>query len=370
MKIVADDRIPFLRGVFENYAEVVYLPGAKISPDDLRDADALIVRTRTRCDEKLLKNSRVRCVATATIGFDHVDSAALDKLGIAWSNAPGCNAASVKNYIASEFASSGAGLRGRTLGIIGVGHVGKLVAEAGEAFGMKLLLNDPPRAEKEGRDGFVELSELLADSDIVTLHVPLERGGKYPTVNLADREFFAAMKPGAWFYNSCRGEAVDASAFLDAKHSGRIGRALMDVWPGEPDIAPSLLNAVETGTPHIAGYSVDGKANGTAAAVRFVAAQLGIEPLYDFKVKELPLPVFASAIFIPPGTDAYEAVRLAVLHTYDVSKDAAMLRNAPGEFEMLRGSYWKRREFSAYTVYDAPDEARENLLKLGFKLQE
>lgn len=369
MKIVADDRIPFLRGVLEPFAEVVYLPGAKIGAADAAAADALIVRTRTACNGALLRGSQVRAVATATIGFDHIAPTELAELGIAWSNAPGCNAGSVKNYIAAAFAASGSDLRGKTLGIVGVGNVGKLVAEVGEAFGMRVLLNDPPRAEVEGQDKFTPLPELLAQSDVVTLHVPLEKAGKYPTWHLADKEFFDRMKPGAWFFNSCRGEAVDAEAFLAAKHAGKITAALMDVWPGEPDIAPELLAAVEFATPHIAGYSVDGKANGTAAAVRFVAKVLNIPELQHFTVAELPPPVFAPEIVLPEGISAYEALTCAIKHAYDLNLDISALRNAPQEFEKLRGSYWKRREFAAYTVVNAPADAVPGLKKLGFNLR-
>lgn len=368
MKIVADDRIPFLRGVLEPFAEVVYLPGARIAPADVADADALIVRTRTRCDAALLRGSRVRSVATATIGFDHLDTAALDALGIAWSNAPGCNARSVQNYIASALAATGTSLRGRTLGVVGVGHVGTLVAAAGEALGMRVLRNDPPRAEAEGAAGFVELPELLAASDIVTLHVPLERGGRHPTVHLANREFFRGMRPGAWFFNSCRGEAVEPDAFLEAKRSGRVALALMDVWPGEPAIDPELLAAVDFATPHIAGYSVDGKANGTAAAVRFTAKTLGIPERIGFTVAELPPPVYAPEIVIAPGASPDEAVRQAILHAYDIRRDTEALRADPGAFEQLRGSYWKRREFPAYTVIGAPPEAEKALKILGFAI--
>lgn len=369
MKIVADDKIPFLRGVFEPFAEVVYRPGAAIAPADTADADALIVRTRTRCGAALLGASRVRCVATATIGFDHIDVPALAARGIAWSNAPGCNAESVKNYIVSALLSFGVDPRDRTLGVIGVGQVGRRVAAAGAALGMRVLLNDPPRAEREGAAQFTELADLLANSDVVTLHVPLERGGRHPTVHLADGAFFRQMKRGAWFFNSCRGEAVDPAAFLAARREGRIALALMDVWPGEPDIAPELLAAVEIATAHIAGYSVDGKANGTAAAVRFVAGRLGIAELTDFTVRDLPPPVYPPEIVIPPGTDTLAAVRTAVLHAYDVRRDAAALRCAPGDFEQLRGTYWKRREFSAYTVFGAPPEAAEALRDLGFQVR-
>ena len=368
MKIIADDRIPFLRGVFEPFAEVVYLPGKKITPADVADADALIVRTRTRCDKNLLQNSTVRFVATATIGFDHIAADELAQLGICWSNAPGCNAVSVKNYIASALAAMDMPLAGKTMGIVGVGHVGSKVAVAAEAFGMKVLLNDPPRAEKEGDAGFVSLDEVLEKSDIVTLHVPLESGGKYPTVNLADDAFFRKMQPGAWFFNSCRGEAVDKAAFLAAVNSGKLGGSLMDVWPGEPDIGSELINAVNFGTPHIAGYSADGKANGTAASVRYIAGKLGINELLDWKPANLPEPVFPENIDLAGITSAAEAVKSAVLHVYDIRNDVRSLRNDPESFEALRGNYWIRREFSAYTVYNAPAGAEKALRMLDFNI--
>ena len=367
MKIVADDKIPYLRGVFEKFAEVVYLPGKSITPADVADADALIVRTRTRCNKALLGNSNVRFVATATIGFDHINSAELAECGIKWSNAPGCNADSVKNYISSALVASGMDLCGRTIGIVGVGHVGSRVAVAAKALGMNVLLNDPPRAEKEGADGFVELDELLAKSDIVTLHVPLERSGKYPTINMADREFFRKMRDGSCFFNSCRGEVVDEMALIHARKTGKISFALMDVWPNEPDLHKELLDSVDFGTPHIAGYSADGKANGTAAAVQFVARELGIGELLSWRPEKLPEPVYEKVIDLSGVNSSCEALRKAVLHAYDIRKDCDALRNAPDDFEMLRGSYWVRREFSAYTVINAPSEIRENLNQLGFK---
>ncbi|MBE6355837.1 MAG: 4-phosphoerythronate dehydrogenase [Lentisphaerae bacterium] len=368
MKIVADDRIPFLRGVFEPFARVTYLPGKQISPADIVDADALIVRTRTRCDRALLQGSAVRFVATATIGFDHISVNDLQDLGIEWSNAPGCNAVSVKNYIASALAAMDMPLAGKTMGIVGVGHVGSRVAKAAEAFGMNVLLNDPPRAEKEGTAGFVPLDEVLAKSDIVTLHVPLESGGKYPTVNLADREFFRKMRSGAWFFNSCRGEAVDRNAFLCAAAAGKLGGALMDVWPGEPDMGQELIDAVRFGTPHIAGYSADGKANGTSAAVRYIAGKLGISELLNWKAAGIPDSVFSKDIDLAGVTSVDAALRSAVLHAYDIRRDAEALRNDPGAFEALRGSYWVRREFSAYTVHNAPAQAEKALRMLDFNI--
>ena len=368
MKIVADDKIPYLKGVFEPYAEVVYLPGGRISSADVVDADALITRTRTRCDKALLENSQVKIVATATIGIDHLNTAELDEMGILWRNAPGCNADSVKNYIASALASLDKDLSGRTLGIIGVGHVGKKISEVGKAFNMNVLLNDPPRADSEGDSAFTVLDELLAKSDIVTLHVPLESAGKYPTLNMADESFFSKMKPGSYFFNSCRGEVMDKAAFITAGKSGKIAGALIDVWPDEPDLDPALLAAVEIGTPHIAGYSREGKANGTTASVRAVAEVFDIVPLKNFQLPALPPPVFPEIIELDNTLPVWQQLSRAVLHVYDVRRDSAELKAAPEQFESLRGSYWNRREFSAYTVKNASFEAKKSLELLGFKI--
>lgn len=369
MKIIADDKIPFLRGVFEPFAQVVYLPGKAISHADAADADAMIVRTRTKCGKALLKNSKVRFVATATIGFDHIAGDELDECGIKWCNAPGCNAVSVKNFIASALAVMPGSLRGKVMGIVGVGHVGSRVADVAKAFGMKVLLNDPPRAEREGDAGFTGLDDLLAASDIVSLHVPLEKGGRYPTVNMADENFFRQMKKGAWFFNSCRGEAVDEKAFVEAKKSGKLGGALMDVWPGEPDMSAELFDAVDIGTPHIAGYSADGKANGTAAAVRFIASCLGIAELEKWRPEILPEPVYDPVIDLAGVENAEDALKKAVLHAYDIRKDVDALRYDPAAFESLRGNYWVRREFSAYKVINFPETARSALQMLDFNVE-
>ena len=368
MKIVADDKIPYLKGVFEPFAEVLYLPGGKITPADVADADALITRTRTRCGKALLEHSQVKIVASATIGIDHLNTAELDELGIAWRNAPGCNADSVKNYIASALASLDRDLSGMTLGIIGVGHVGKKIADVGRAFNMNLLLNDPPRAEAEGSSSFTPLDELLASSDIVTLHVPLEISSKYPTLNMADANFFAKMKPGAYFFNSCRGEVMDKAAFIAAKTSGKISGALIDVWPDEPDLDSELLAAVEIATPHIAGYSREGKANGTAASVRSVAEFLNIPQLKDFQLPALPAPLFPEIIELDSALPAWQQLSRAILHVYDVRHDAAELQAAPSQFEALRGNYWNRREFSAYTVKNPSPHIKNALQLLGFNI--
>lgn len=368
MKIVADDKIPYLKGVFEPYADTLYLPGGKITAAELSDADVLITRTRTRCDRKLLAGTPVKLVTTATIGIDHLNTAELDALNIKWCNAPGCNAVSVKNYISAALAQLDLDLTGKTLGIIGVGHVGKQIADAGRAFGMKVLLNDPPRAEVEGDSRFTALDDLLAQSDIVTLHVPLETGGKYPTLNLADENFFSKMKHGSYFFNSCRGEVMDKAAFIAAKRSRRIAGALIDVWPDEPELDPELVELVEWGTPHIAGYSKDGKANGTTACVRAVAEYFNIPALKNFSVEQLPPPVFPPDIQIDSTLPVWKQINQAIIHAYDLRRDADALRKNPELFEELRGSYWNRREFSAYTVYGASADAEKPLELLGFKI--
>lgn len=367
MRIVADDKIPFLKGVFEPYAEVRYLPGSAIRREDLRDTDALITRTRTRCNRELLAGTAVRFIATATIGFDHIDASAMKELHIEWTNAPGCNAQSVASYLAAALTGFRRPLRGLTLGVVGVGNVGRRVAETGEALGMRVLRNDPPRAEREGQNGFCELEELLEESDFITLHVPLERGGKHPTFHLAGEEFLDAMKPGAVLINTSRGEVADNPALKHALEAGHLRAAVLDVWENEPEIDRELLDRVFRGTPHIAGYSADGKANGTAMAVQAVARKLGIAPLRDWRPAALPAPEPAM-IDLSAAASAEEQLSLACNTACDLLRDDADLRRNPGQFEQLRGNYRIRREAPAYTVRGGSGEVCDTLGRLGFRL--
>ena len=360
MKIVADNKIPFLKGVFEPFAEVVYLPGKSIDSAALHDADALITRTRTKCNKALLEKSSVRHIATATIGFDHINVPEVESLGISWNNAPGCNAASVGQYVSCALQTLGCDIAGKTLGVVGVGHVGSIVARLGEAMGMKVLRNDPPRQER-GEEGFVSLEELLESSDVVTLHVPLEGGGKYPTVGMADERFFAAMPKGSFFFNAARGEAMVSAHLKAALRKGHLNAAVIDVWENEPDIDRELLDMAHIGTMHIAGYSTDGKANGTAASVQAVAKVLGIKELEQWRPETLPVPVEEQKI-------SYTSFAETLLHTYDPRRDSEQLKNNAGSFEELRGSYPIRREFPAFTVCGAPAEEKGVLEKMGFKV--
>ena len=360
MKIVADNKIPFLKGVFEPFAQVVYLPGKEIDREVLKDADALITRTRTKCTRELLEGSQVKHIATATIGFDHIAVAEVESLGISWNNAPGCNANSVGQYMTASLLSLGEELEGKTLGVVGVGHVGSIVARYAEALGMKVLRNDPPR-EEAGEKGFVSLDEVLESADMVTLHVPLEYEGKYPTFHMADEKFFSRMRKGAVFFNASRGEAVDSSALKKALQTGQVSKAVLDVWENEPAIDLELMKMCLISTMHIAGYSTDGKANGTAASVRAVARALGICELYNWSPAELPEPLEEKEI-------KFVSLKETVLHTYDPQKDSGRLRNAPENFEELRGSYPLRREFQAFHVVDAPEKERKILELLGFQI--
>ena len=375
MKIVCDNKIPFLRGVLEPYADVVYLPGKETTPDVVRDADALITRTRTKCNEQLLKGSQVQAIATATIGFDHIDTAWCDRNGIYWDNAPGCNSGSVQQYIASVLVtlarSFGFDLAGKTLGVVGVGHVGSKVARIAELLGMKVLLNDPPRARREGPEAFVSLDELCAQSDIITVHVPLQREGEDATWHLFDRARLESLRPDQILINSSRGPVVDNAALKAVLQGGGLQAAVLDVWEGEPELDPELVWALALSTPHIAGYSADGKANGTSAAVQTVSRCLGL-PLATWEVEDIPAP--PQALEFPldaAGKSMQEVLTEAILHTYDVSQDSNALRGALDQFEKLRGDYPVRREFPAFTVrlQGGTPEMAERLSAMGFKVE-
>lgn len=375
MKIVCDNKIPFIRGVFEPWAEVVYLPGAETTPAVVRDADAVVTRTRTRCDAALLAGSSVRVVASATIGYDHIDTAWCEAHGILWRNAPGCNSSSVKQYIAAVLCTlarrHGLRLDALTLGVVGVGNVGSKVAEAAALLGMRVLLCDPPRARAEGAEGFVDLDTLVAQSDIVTLHVPLSREGEDATSHLFDESRLAAMRPDQFLINSSRGPVVDGAALRAALQAKALRGAVLDVWEGEPEPDRALMALLDIATPHIAGYSADGKANGTRMSVRTVAAVLGL-PLADWRPADIPAPAQPLEFSLDAsGKSRQEVLSEAILHTYDILADDRALRAHPEHFEQLRGDYPVRREPTAFTLrLQGGDPAlADALAALGFHIQ-
>lgn len=372
MKIVADDKIPYLKGVLEPFARVTYLPGAKIGRSDVQDADALITRTRTRCNADLLEGTGVRFIASATIGFDHIDTQYCEQRQIAWTNAAGCNAGSVNQWVGAALATLARRFRftleGKTLGIVGVGHVGSRVEALAHVLGMRLLRNDPPRVRAEGAAGFVSLEQVLAEADIITLHVPLTLDGPDRTLRLMDRDRLARMKPGTVLLNSSRGEVADSAALKDALRSASL-RAALDVWENEPHIDVALLDGVALATPHIAGYSADGKANGTAMSVQAISRffQLGLDDWYP---ASLPAPQTPVLRMDCRNKTREEVLLDAIQATYDIEADDGRLRDSVETFEAQRGNYPVRREFFAYRIQtsNASDSTLRALRSLGFQL--
>ncbi|MCQ2119521.1 MAG: 4-phosphoerythronate dehydrogenase [Bacteroidales bacterium] len=376
MKIVIDDKIPFIKGVLEPYAEVVYKAGARTTAEDVADADAIITRTRTICNENLLKGSSVKAIATATIGFDHIDTAWCEANGTAWSNAPGCNSWSVKQYISAALAflaeKHGLNLEGMALGVVGVGNVGSKVAEVGKALGMRVILNDPPRARKEGSAGFSDLDRIISECDIVTVHVPLQKEGEDATWHLFNEEMIGRMRPDQILINSSRGPVVDNKALKSALQRHLLKGAVLDVWEGEPDLDPELVSLLDLATPHIAGYSADGKANGTSMSIRYISQQLGL-PLTEWSATGLPAPVQPLVFELDAdGKSTQKTLSEAIFHSYDISKDCDALRNDLGAFEKLRGDYIVRREPSAFTVRlrNGSDDLARRLGMIGFKVEQ
>lgn len=374
MKIVCDNKIPFLKGVLEPYAEVVYLPGKETTPEVVRDADALITRTRTICNEALLKGSSVKVIASATIGYDHIDTAWCERNGILWKNAPGCNSHSVEQYIASVLCTLARrfsfSFKDMTLGVVGVGNVGSKVARTAGLLGMKVLLNDPPRERREGPEGFTDLDTIVEKADIITLHVPLFKDGPDRTWHLFDRKRISRLRPDQILINSSRGPVVDNSAFKEALLRGALKAGVLDTWEKEPELDRELLGALAIATPHIAGYSADGKANGTAASVRTVSECLGL-PLTDWSPRDIPAPTQRLDFSIDArGKSLQDILSEAILHTYDVREDDARLRVAPEAFETLRGDYPIRREPTAFTLRPsgASRGASTTLSSLGFNV--
>ena len=386
LKIVADDKIPFLKGVLDPFVDIVYLPGSPITAVDVADADAIFTRTRTHCNEVLLHQSRVRLIVTATIGYDHIDIDYCEANGIRWVNAPGCNSSSVQQYITTALLvlakEKNWTLADMTLGVIGVGNVGSKVAKAAVALGMHVLLNDPPRAEKEGNAAFTPLYKLLEQSDIVTCHTPLKKEGPYPTYHLSSHDFFNQMKNGAVYINTSRGAVTDSEALKQAVQSlsvvagltrnhPKLSTCILDVWEREPQINLELLEHAFIGTPHIAGYSADGKANGTAVCVREFCRFFGLDILPDWYPDTVPAPPMMTVIPIDcKGKTEQQVFFEAVTHTYPIWKDNNRLKYSPKTFEEQRGNYWSRREFGNFTIElkNYTTKIADRLSELGFKI--
>lgn len=386
LTIVADENIPFAKEAFGTLGTVKTFPAGEITAAAVRDADLLCVRSVTKVNEDLLEKSKVRFVGTATIGTDHLDLKYLQTRGISFAAAPGSNATSVSEWFTAAVLEIAAEkkipLAGMTLGIIGVGNVGSRVAQKGTTLGMRVLRNDPPRQrvaadQNNVSESFVEREQLLAESDIVTVHVPLNRDGEDCTVKLADAGFFAAMKDGATFMNSSRGAVVVEAALLDAIAKKNL-TAILDVWENEPTITSETFHAARFGTPHIAGYAFDGKVRGTEMIYVAACEALEITPTWKITPQLLP-PQPAEIELDCRGKSLSEILRLAVRPAYPISEDHARLAavlagtadTRGAAFTRLRKEYPCRREFSQIPIRlkNASTDCSEVIRQLGFKLR-
>ena len=347
MKILVDKDIPFIEGVFEPFAQVEYLSGKEFAPSNVKDADALVIRTRTKCNASLLDGSAVKFIATATIGMDHIDLDYCKKAGIEVANAAGCNAGGVMQYVFTSlyalsckkgiflpdsFSNIKPDGKKPVLGVIGVGNVGSKVANMGEYLGFEVLRCD---IEPKDLKDYYSLDYLLENSDIVTLHVNLDEGSR----GMADESFFKKMKDGALFINSSRGEVVDEGALMAA--ADKLSGIIIDVWVNEPNINLSLLERADIATPHIAGYSYEGKVNGTIMAVKAVAAHFGIEGLKNFAI----VPAEKNNNFFSKEGKCKEEISEYMSNIFPIFEHCADLKENPQDFEQLRSNFKYRREF-------------------------
>ena len=353
MKIVVDDKIPYICGAFESVARVEYRKGSEIAHASVRDADALVVRTRTACNQALLHDTAVKYIATATAGHDHIDPVYCRSRGIRWRNAPGCNAGSVEQYVAAalvQLAKYGDFLLSqKTLGVVGVGHTGSKVAKTAEILGMNVLLNDPPRQRREGSGLFVSLAEIQREADIVSLHVPLYKTGIDRTYGLVDADFLARCEKRICLINTSRGAVADNRAILQALRSNRLSAAVLDVWENELRIDRRLLDLCLIATPHIAGYASDGKLAATQASVRGVSRFFGLG-LDSWRGAPLPEPPGSTISFATSKQAGERLLYRAIEATYDIMEDDARLRRSPDSFERQRANYPLRREIGAFSV--------------------
>lgn len=335
MKFVIENHIPYIKGLLEPYATVEYLPYQDITACAVADADALVVRTRTRCDATLLDGSRCQFVGSATIGTDHIDIDYCRRHGIAVHNAPGCNAPAVAQYVLSTVGrlmrrDGIADPSQLTIGIVGVGHVGSIIARWAGEIGFKVLLNDPLRKRAERDFPGVELGEIAREADIITFHTPLTRTGSDATWHLCGKEFVDGLRHCRLLINSARGPVTDTAALLDGLQAGLIGDVAIDCWENEPGIDEQLLDRAFVATPHIAGYSQEGKIRGTAMIVEALNKHFGIDAA---------VPVAAA-----PACGAKGVTLAQIVESYDPLADTARLKSMPGQFEQQRNGYDLRHE--------------------------
>ena len=359
MHILADENIPLVDEFFAGFGEIRRMPGRSINRAALENVDVLLVRSVTRVDRELLEGSAVRFVGTCTIGTDHLDLDYFEQAGIAWASAPGCNARGVVDYVLGSLLAlaevRGEVLARRRFGVVGAGEVGERLVEVLRGLGWDVRVCDPPRQGREAGD-FVSLDEILAECDVVSLHTPLTLGGDWPTFHLFDQARLSRLRPGTWLINASRGAVVDNAALRDLLLQRPDMEAVLDVWEGEPQVDVALAGLCRIATPHIAGYSLDGKLRGTAQIYAALCAARGVEPAIEL-AQLTPGPALTELAF---ASSAESAEMLATLcrAVYDPRRDDADFRRSllgdeaqrRAGFDLLRKQYPPRREIDGLKV--------------------
>lgn len=382
MKIICSTNMPYALEAFQTLGETTIKEGRGLTNADVRDVDLLAVRSTTKVGRALLAGTRVRFVGTATIGIDHMDIPWLEQAGIRWCSAAGCNANSVSEYMTAALLWLARKhrfvLEGKTIGIIGIGNVGRGVVQKARALGLRVLANDPPRARQEGPSGFVELDQILAEADIITFHVPLAKSGSDATWHMGDKALFARMKSGAIVFNAARGPVLVADELLAAMDRGTVAHAVLDTWEGEPDYRREVLARVDLGTPHIAGHSFEGKVTGTLMVYREACRFLGVAADWSPDAL-LPVPMVPEIRLDVAGRPDEDVLADIVLRVYDIEADDRRMRagdmadakKRAGHFDDMRCNYPERREFpcTAVTLQNASPALCKKVEGLGFRLR-
>lgn len=381
MKTICCANMPFAKEAFGLLGDTVVKDGRHIVRDDLSDVEIMAIRSTLKVNRSLLEGSPVRFVGTATIGTDHIDIPWLESAGIRWCFAPGCNANSVSEYVTVALlllaSRHGFNLKNLSMGIIGVGNVGSLVAEKAEVLGMRVLLNDPPRekADKQRKNNSIHwasLDEVLSESDIISLHVPLTKEGPHATFHMANDAFFKKTKKGVIFFNTCRGAVVDTDALIRAISTRSVSHSVIDTWEGEPDFRKDLLDIVDIGTPHIAGHSFEGKVVGTYMVYTEACKFLGVTPEWHYE-NRLPPPPVPNVTINPIEGNVDDVLHRLVSRVYNIGSDDCALRkktdNSAKLFDDLRRNYPIRREFryTSVSLQNAEKELTKTINRLGFK---
>ncbi|MGO4002014.1 4-phosphoerythronate dehydrogenase PdxB [Pseudomonas fluorescens] len=378
MLIVADENIPLLDAFFEGFGEIRRVPGRAIDRATVEQADVLLVRSVTHVSRELLEGSKVRFVGTCTIGTDHLDLDYFQQAGITWSSAPGCNARGVVDYVLGSLLTlaeiEGVALAERTYGVVGAGEVGGRLVKVLKGLGWNVLVCDPPR-EAAGGD-YVALEQIIAQCDVISLHTPLTQAGEHPTWHLFDRQRLQQLKPGAWLINASRGPVVDNGALREVMLEREDLQAVLDVWEGEPSVDIALAELCVIATPHIAGYSLDGKQRGTAQIYQAFCQFLGQPPTVSLD-QLLPAPWLAQ-VGLSASSDPAWALAMLCRGVYDPRRDDADFRRSlvvagaeqRSAFDLLRKHYPERREIDGLSVRIDGDSAqlRQIVHALGAQL--